>query len=186
MVMQSESEHSLVAQAKNGDQRAFELLVRLHEESVQKVVVAMLGNVPEAQDVAQEVFIRWYQAMDRFEGRSGLRTYLTRIAINLSLNEIKRRKQKSGWMVVDNKHEVASHDFADDGTVHRNWEINDLLQKAMELLAPEFRIVLVLRLVEGYSVQETSDMLQIPEGTVASRLARAQIKLRAWISKLDQ
>ncbi len=185
MVMQSEQ--GLIIRAKNGDQKAFEHLVRLHEESVQKTVGAMLGNVPEAQDIAQDVFIRWYQAMDQFEARSGLRTYLTRIAINLSLNEIKRRKQKRKWMVFGDKDENGlSRDLADGGIVHRDWETNDLLQKAIGLLTPEFRTVLVLRLIEGYSVQETADILQIPEGTVASRLARAQIKLKEWIIKLEK
>ncbi len=185
MVMQSEQ--GLIIRAKNGDQKAFEHLVRLHEESVQKTVGAMLGNVPEAQDIAQDVFIRWYQAMDQFEARSGLRTYLTRIAINLSLNEIKRRKQKRKWMVFGDKDENGlSRDLADGGIVHRDWETNDLLYKAIGLLTPEFRTVLVLRLIEGYSVQETADILQIPEGTVASRLARAQIKLKEWIIKLEK
>lgn len=184
MVMQSERD--LIGKAQGGDQRAFEQLVLLHEAPIRKTVWAMLGDTPEAKDVAQEVFIRWFQSINDFESRSSLRTYLTRIAINLSLNELKRRKQKSKWLVFGRENTPEYPEPNDHEVAFKSWEAGELLHKALSLLAPDFRIVLVLRLIEGYSVQETAAMLQIPEGTVASRLARAQIKLKELIAKLDK
>lgn len=180
------TEQNLIEQAKKGDQKAFGQLVLLHRESIRKTVCAMLGETPEAEDVAQEVFIRWYHAINDFKAQSSLRTYLTRIAINLSLNELKRRKQKNKWLVFKSP-DIPEQTDPDDGeAVIKAWENKEVLQKGLSMLSPEFRTVLVLRLIEGYSVQETAAMLRIPEGTVASRLARAQMKLKELISKLNK
>jgi RNA polymerase sigma-70 factor (ECF subfamily) len=89
------SEKELVIKAKNGDKNAFKQLVKQNEHRVAATVIGMLGHCPEADDVGQEVFIRFHQALDKFRGESSIGTYLTRIAINLSLNELKRRKRQN-------------------------------------------------------------------------------------------
>lgn len=111
-------------------------------------------------------------------------TYLTRIAINLSLNELKRRKRKTIFFKdnpTDNELEVPAADqsFLYDGT-------NEIIQQGIQQLEPKFRSVVVLRLVEGYSTNETAKILKIPTGTVLSRLARAQKKLKEILSPMIQ
>ncbi|MBK7871041.1 MAG: sigma-70 family RNA polymerase sigma factor [Saprospiraceae bacterium] len=85
------SDIELVKRAKQGDNAAFRMLVHRHEHQVRSIVIGMLGNTAESDDVAQEVFIRFYRSLGDFRGEAALSTYLSRIAINLSLNEIKRR-----------------------------------------------------------------------------------------------
>ncbi len=87
------SDIELIEKTKAGDQRAFGQLVSRHQSRVAATVIGMLGNSPEADDIGQEVFVRFYRSIVSFRGEANLSTYLTRIAINLSLNELKRRKK---------------------------------------------------------------------------------------------
>jgi len=134
----------------------------------------MLGQCPEADDVGQETFIRFYKSLSNFRGDSSAATYLTRIAINLSLNEIKRRKRRMLFFVksTDDVKNLSAEMTLDDN------EMKNLVQRAIQKLEPKFRSVIVLRLMEGYSTKETAKILKLPEGTVLSRLARAQQKLK--------
>lgn len=171
------SDNELIENARNGDSRAFQEIVVRYENRVAATVIGMLGYCAEADDVGQEVFIRFYKSLERFRGDAALATYLTRIAINLSLNELKRRKRRQLFFVFSGKEE-------------REWEIPDYVdeadqravqahvQRALQMLEPDFRSVVVLRMIEGFSTKETAEMLKIPQGTVLSRLARAQKKLK--------
>lgn len=167
----------LIALAGEGDEKAFQLLVERYQQQVRATVIGMLGEVTEADDVAQSVFIRFYQSLDKFRGESGLGTYLTRIAINLSLNELKRRQRRFQRFFSFQKNEK-QHDLPDNSEAPERMETRDLIANALQQLEPDFRSIVVLRLVDGYSVKETAEMLNLPMGTVASRLARAQTKLK--------
>lgn len=140
----------------------------------------MLGHCAEADDVGQETFIRFYKALHAFRGESGLGTYLTRIAINLSLNEIKRRRRRS-WIFPESTE--VNHHLADE-TEPEDIEMKKLVHQAIQQLEPDFRAVLVLRLIDGHSTRETANILKIPTGTVLSRLARAQKKMQTILSPL--
>jgi len=172
----AESDEMLIAQSRQGDLTAFKALVTRHEGKVAGVVRSMLGNTPEAEDVGQEVFIRFYEALDKFRGEAAVGTYLIRIAINLSLNEIKRRKRK---FFLFGSEEEGRHAPARE----EQRDLSEMLAVAFGRLEPEFRSVATLRLVEGYSTEETAGILGIPLGTVLSRLARAQKKLRTELEK---
>ena len=155
---------------------AFKMLVIRHEGKVAGVVHSLLGNTPEAEDVGQEVFIRFYDALSKFRGESSVGTYLVRIAINLSLNELKRRKRNSAQYAPI---ESASGTRETEDKL----DLREHLQYAFTQLNPEFKSVATLRLIEGYSTEETAEILGVPTGTVLSRLARAQQKLRVSLSK---
>lgn len=167
-----------IERAKSGDTQAFRELVEQHQGQVRATVQSMLGPVPEADDVAQEVFIRLHQSLGRFRGEAELGTYLSRIAINLSLNALKQRKRKGRWLTFSRR-EGPEYEVEDRSAAPGRHELQDALQRSLQQLEPAFRAVVTLRLVEGYSVEETAELLGIPQGTVASRLARAQQKLRA-------
>jgi RNA polymerase sigma-70 factor (ECF subfamily) len=171
-----DSDEILVNKSREGDLAAFKELVQRHEGRVAGVTRSMLGSTPEAEDVGQEVFIRFYESLKNFRGEAALSTYLTRIAINLSLNEIKRRKRK--WSLFgsdeEGEHVAAEEDKRD---------LRELLSLELNRLDPDFRAVVTLRLIEGYSTEETSKILEVPLGTVLSRLARAQQKLRTGLTK---
>jgi RNA polymerase sigma-70 factor (ECF subfamily) len=170
------TDEDLLKDAREGDNRAFKELVRRYEPAVAATVIGMLGNCAEAEDVGQETFIRFYRALGSFRGESSVRTYLTRIAINLSLNEIKRRKRKR--LLFSRKSVEEFHDIADPKTRTEEAVDPEIVQRAVQALDDDFRAVVVLRLIDGYSTAETAEILGIPLGTVLSRLSRAQRKLR--------
>lgn len=133
----------------------------------------MLGHCTEAEDIGQETFIRFYKSLDKFRGDSSIVTYLTRIAINLSINELKRRQHWRQFF-FSNPHSRIEN-IPD--TNEKN-EITEIVRLGIQRLKPKFRAVIVLRLINGYSTRETAQILNLPPGTVLSRLARAQIKLK--------
>lgn len=164
-------DEELIRLSAGGDLGAFKTLVTRHEGKVAGVVRSMLGPTAEAEDVGQEVFIRFYESLHKFRGDSAVGTYLIRIAINLSINELKRRRRRLSLFTSDDYgHQVKAKDDMSD--------LNEMLILEFGRLDPEFRSVATLRLVEGYTTEETADILSIPMGTVMSRLARAQKKLK--------
>ena len=176
-------EARMIELARSGNTIAFRDIVKKHQGHLAGTIKGMLGNVVEAEDVGQEVFIRFFKNIGQFEGKSSLKTYLTRIAINLSLNELKRRKRQYKYfekgelakLKVDQK--MVSDEQQND--------VRELINKALEYLDPKFRTVLVLRTIQGYSTKETAKILDIPLGTVLSRLNVAQKKLKAVVLEMN-
>ena len=174
--MDQRSDDELVERSRGGDAQAFKELVVRHEARIAGVVQSMLGVTPEAEDVGQEVFVRFYQALEKFRGESLVSTYLIRIAINLSLNEIKKRKRKNFLFTrVEEGHSAKNPDDKADVKEIITYEVNQL--------DPDFKLVVSLRMIEGYSTEETAELLGIPLGTVLSRLSRAQKKLKSALGK---
>jgi RNA polymerase sigma-70 factor (ECF subfamily) len=169
-------EDALIAAAREGDHDAFKELLRRYEPVVARTVIGMLGNCAEAEDIGQETFIRLYKALPDFRGDSSLRTYLTKIAMNLSLNELKRRKRR--FLRFSKKPVEDYHDIADDRQRKGEDVDEERVWLAIRELDEKFRSVVVLRLMDGYSTEETARILGVPVGTVLSRLSRAQRKLR--------
>lgn len=169
----------IIDQVINGDDDAFRILVKRHESRIASVIYNMVGFIPEAEDIGQEVFICFYKTIDRFRSESSLATYLTRIAINLSLNELKKQKMKRKWFINDPEVQL---DMADSNSGYTENIDKEMIQLAIKKLDPKFRSVIVLRLMEGYSTGETAEILGLPLGTVLSRLARGQKKLKELLS----
>lgn len=173
----SDNDGQLISAALGGDSAAFKTLVERHESKVAGIVKSILGECPEANDVGQEVFIRFYQSMDRFKGESALATYLARIAINLSLNELKKKKKDGSlFRPLEAAQGMGNGDYAEEERIQ-------VLRSEIAHLDPEFNAVVSLRIIEGYSTEETAEILKVPLGTVLSRLYRAQKKLKEAISK---
>lgn len=177
------SDLDLISQTRKGDNEAFSVLVSRYKDQVAKTVMGMMGNCMEADDVGQETFIRFYRSIDKFRGDAALGTYLTRIAMNLSLNEIKKRKRILSLFTnnQENSSEVKRSEAHDN--LGRD-DIQEVVQLAIQELPPKFRSVVVLRMIEGYSTKETAEILDLPMGTVLSRLARAQQQLKDKLKHL--
>ena len=178
------SDEVLIQDARKGDKDAFRRLVIKYEQQVASTVIGMLGQGPVAEEVGQDVFIRFYRSIHQFQGKSSLGTYLTRIAINLSLNAIKKQK-RNRMLSSSNYLESGPWEPTDDKEQEKRRDINELVQFALQRLRPEFRSVVVLRLIDGYSTEETAKLLNIPAGTVLSRLARGQKKMRELIKQME-
>ena len=179
--MTTVSDDTLLQRARQGDQRAFAALVERYEAQVRGIVYGMLGNDSDADDVAQEVFIRFFRSLGNFRGQAQLGTYLGRIAINTALTAAETRKKRR-WLPWEQVQQKEGWDPADANSDPARGELRDSLRKALAQLSADYRSVVVLRLVEGFSVAETAAMLDLPQGTVASRLARAQQQLRTLLA----
>lgn len=176
-------ERGLVARAAAGDATAFRALVAAHEAAVATIVTAMVGAGDDADDVGQETFVRLLRALPTFRFDASVRTYVTRIAMNASLDLLARRKRRAGWLRLTGRAGDATLQLpatGDDASarVEREEQLHQL-QRAIATLDDKHRAVLVARMLDERSTREVADMLGIPEGTVMSRLTRAMAKLRS-------
>lgn len=178
---EQEAEQRLVSRARNGDRAAFREIVERYEGLVAATVIGMLGRGPEADDVGQQTFIRFYQALSQYRGEGGLAPYITRIAVNQCLNALDRRKRQRKRFVSRDARDLAEPAF-DGSRDARRFDEQELVHRAIQQLNPIHRSVVVLRLINGYSTKETAELLDIPQGTVLSRLYRAQEKLRELLA----
>lgn len=180
MLQKINSDEKLIQRSLAGDRLAFCELVERHQTKVAGIIRGMLGQVPEVEDVGQEVFIRFFNSMASFKGESSLGTYLGKIAINLSLNALQRQKRDRARFTDDSN--LPQHGSNEEAI--RN-EAREIVWLALSKLEPEFRSVLVLRMLQGYSTKEASEILNLPQGTILSRLSRAQEKFRQVLEKLN-
>jgi RNA polymerase sigma-70 factor, ECF subfamily len=169
----------LIASARGGDSSAFRTLVERHEPRVAATVIGMLGAGADAEDVGQEVFVRFHRALDQFRGDAAVGTYLTRIAINLSLNASKRRQRSRLRFWSRDQEEAPPPEPSIDGQdVVDQSARRDIVRWGIQQLRPDHRAVVVLRMIEEYSTKETADLLDLAEGTVLSRLSRGMARLK--------
>lgn len=180
----SEDDETLVRLTLEGEKRAFGEIVRRFEKPVAATVRGMLGDIQQAEDVGQETFIRLYNSLADFRGESRLGTYIQRIAINLSLNEMKKRSRFTSFFYRSDTNDEPSYADPEEPEGEALTDMREIVDHALKKLSPDFRSVVTLRLIQGYSTKETAEILNLPLGTVLSRLARAKEQLREIMEKL--
>jgi RNA polymerase sigma-70 factor (ECF subfamily) len=186
MIMKSYSvvdENELIKASIDGDTKAFGRIVERYSKMVARTVKSMLGDSVYTEDIGQEVFIRLYHSLPEYRGEAKLSTYIQKIAVNLSLNELKRRKKFFSMFSQRGNNEMYEFEVADQDNEERN-EATEIVNKALMAMDPKFRIVVVMRMLQGYSTKETAEILELPLGTILSRLSRAQEQLRLILKKL--
>jgi RNA polymerase sigma-70 factor, ECF subfamily len=179
-------DRELVACCRTGDPAAFARLVRQHEGMVFNVAARLLGDGEEARDVAQEVFLQVYRMLGRFEGRSSLKTWIYRIAVNQCHNRRRfwqrRRRDREDALDEGLAATATLPGLAGAGRSPYDEALRQerarRVQAALLQMSFEHRAVLVLREVEGLTCEEVGLALGIPEGTVKSRLSRAREAMR--------
>ena len=186
MIMESyrhKDENELVTASLNGDKNAFGEIVKRYQGMVARTVKGMLGDSVFSEDIGQEVFIKLYYSLSEFRGEAKLSTYIQKIAVNLTLNEIKRRKRFFTMFSQRGNNEMHEYDVADHSSEEKN-EATEIVGKALKRMDPKFRIIVTMRMMQGYSTKETAEILDLPLGTVLSRLSRAQGQLKEILKKL--
>ncbi|MCX6330606.1 MAG: RNA polymerase sigma factor [Bacteroidia bacterium] len=173
----------LVKASIEGDKLAFGEIVNRYQKMVARTVKGMLGDSVFAEDIGQEVFIKLYYSLSEFRGEAKLSTYIQKIAINLTLNEIKRRKRFFSMFSQKGNNEMYEYEVADFDSEEKR-EASEIVNKALMRLEPKFRIIVAMRMLQGYSTKETAEILDLPLGTVLSRLSRAQGQLKDILDKL--
>jgi RNA polymerase sigma-70 factor (ECF subfamily) len=180
----SSDENALVKSSLEGDKNAFGEIVKRYQGMVARTVKSMLGDSVFSEDIGQEVFIKLYYSLPEFRGEAKLSTYIQKIAVNLTLNEIKRRKRFFSMFSQKGNSEMHEFEIADQDDAERK-DTREIVGKALMKMEPKFRIILTMRMLQGYSTKETAEMLNMPLGTVLSRLSRAQEQLRGILNKLS-
>lgn len=171
-----ESIEEVAAACQQGDRTAQHRLYEVSHQNVYRLMVRMVG-VQDAGDVTQQVYLRVFRKINLFTGRSQFGTWMYRVAVNEALQHLRRAKRLRGRLLEQEPMDRSpdSHDNVDD---------KELLEKALGTLDPELRSAFLLREVEGLAYREIAHSLQIPEGTVASRLNRARRELRQRLKEL--
>jgi RNA polymerase sigma-70 factor, ECF subfamily len=184
-----EDEMLLVKRARQGDLSAYDELVRRYQERIYATVYHMTANHEDANDLAQEAFIKAFQAIKSFKGGSSFYTWVYRIAVNKTINFLKQRKNKA-QLSLDDLDVNVEHDpdlvaLISEKTPRREISLTELQEKlnaAMQKLSEPHRLVVTLHDVQGLSHEEIADIMDCNIGTVRSRLFYARQQLQAYLS----
>lgn len=175
----------MVAQARAGDTAAFNELAERYHRNIFRLAQNITQNREDAEDVLQETFLKAYQHLPEFQGNSKFYTWIVRIAVNEALMKLRKRKwDKTVWLdePVNVGEETVAREIAvwDDNPEQQysKEELAEILDKAVNSLAPAYRTVFSLRDVEGLSTEETAQALDLSISAVKSRLLRARLQLR--------
>ena len=185
---QQDDDLAAVEKASAGDSDAFEALVRKHQGGVVTLAYRMLGNHADAEDMAQEIFLKAYRALPQFERKSTFWTWLYTIATNHCLNQLESRRRRPRLQEMNESprtegnprplgDRVSDHTPGADRVVEQA-DLRRLVQAELLRLTPEHRAILVLRDIQGLSYEEVGGLLGVPPGTVRSRLHRARMELK--------
>jgi len=170
----------LIARFKDGDSTAFEELVLKSQDRIYNLCRNMLGNTHDAEDAAQDTFIKAYQKLKDFNPKASLYTWLYRIAVNTCLDYKKRPffesffKKSKGEEFVDE----LSSDWPSPEKLYESKQIGLALHNSIRKLPSKLRTAIVLKEIEGLSYEEIADILEVSIGTVKSRISRAREELK--------
>ena len=179
-------DRELVDRARDGSQEAFADLVRRYQVRIFNLARVSTRNDADAEDVAQEIFVRVYRGLRSFRGDSAFRTWLYRIAVNVTRTRA-GRPSLFGWFRRVEPEEVGGADPLDalPGTdaVEDSVAYRDAIDHALGRLTPDLRMAVTLRDIEGLEYREIADVLGVPVGTVMSRISRGREKLRPILAE---
>ncbi len=180
----TDKEKNLIIKCQAGDYDAFEVLVKTYSDRAYSVAFGVMGNHHDAADMTQEAFIKVFRNIKKFNFNSSFNTWLYRIVKNTCIDELRKKKRKPA-ISLDAEIEGDSGDFsiqisddsADIQKILEEQETSRVLMEALEQLGEKHRSVLVLADIKGYDYTEVASMLELPVGTVKSRISRAREKL---------
>lgn len=182
-----DEEVQLIERARTGDGAAAGELLQRYQRRVYGLCLRLLGNADDAEELTQDTFTRALMGLERFDGRAAFSTWLYRIATNACLSRIRsdrvRSKTKAPFhadMEPPSRLGVQTPDGAFDAS-RRRWAVSEGLDR----IAPEHRVVLVLRDLQGLEYEQVAAVLGVPVGTIKSRLFRARLALRQAIEQLE-
>ena len=185
------TEQELVALAKQGDQNAFAQLVQDNQNKIYSLALRMTGNPEDGADLAQEAFLKAWRSLPSFQEESSFSTWLYRLTSNLCIDFLRKEKRRKAAVTTisldDDEEEsppieVPDHRFTPETEVELR-ELRAAMSRALKVMSEEHRQILILRDVEGRSYTEIAELLNLEEGTVKSRIARARISLRNILQK---
>lgn len=182
------SDEDLIERFQKGDAYAFDLIVKRYKEQLLNFVYRFVGNQEEAEDIVQETFLRVYRKRKAYKRIAKFSTWIYTIAGNLSRTELRRRKRRKLFSVTDMGFEDRDYEISDEGYNPENQVDGiiqeEIIQKEINSLSPKFREVIILRDVQELSYEEISKIIDVPIGTVKSRVNRGRLKLQGQLKYL--
>ena len=177
-------DHSLVEACRAGQTEAFGALVQRYQERLYQTLLHVSGSSEDARDILQDTFLRAYEKLDQFQGDSSFYTWVYRIGVNLALSGHRRRRSRPSFRPTGDhgagRYEEAADDSADADPTYplERAEREQIVEAALRQLGPEHRAVVILKDFDGRRYEEIAAILDVPIGTVRSRLHRARCELR--------
>lgn len=186
-----ENEQNLIEKSKKGDADAFSELILAYEKKIISFTYRMLGNTEDAEDAAQEVFVKAYRAISGFDGKSSFKTWLYKIASNVAMDELRKRKRRNSDKTIslyseseDGEYELPLSSEKDEPFEEaRKNELQKVLQNAIGELKDEYRLVVVMRDVQNISYEDIAKTTGLSLGTVKSRISRGRLSLKKILEK---
>ena len=182
------SDEALITRFQQGDNYAFDLLVKRYKEPLLNFIYRFVGDVTEAEDILQETFFRLYKNKHYYKEIAKFSTWIYTIAGNLAKTELRKRKRRKFFSISQSSTEDRDYEITDDSSNPErdtNTQITDhIIQKAIDKLSPKFKEVIILRDIQGFSYEEISEMVKVPLGTIKSRVNRARLKLQEDLQPL--
>ncbi len=180
----SSKETDLIRRVRSGDQEAFAELVTTYRERIHRLVYGLLRDRDEAEDVTQEVFIKAYYRISSYKGQSAFYTWLYRVAVNAATDWRKKWWKRKGLSLSESPTgpEGLADERARPERLAHGRELGQRLDEALGKLPEKYRTILVLREFEGLSYDEIARVLELPKGTVESRLFRARERLKTLMT----
>jgi RNA polymerase sigma-70 factor (ECF subfamily) len=169
-------EASLIRKAAQGEVSAFDALVDRHSPAIMAVVRARTGDLALAEEIVQDAFVRMFRHLPRFRGESSLRTWLVRVALNLATDAARRDRRRFEFTLESVVECAAADESAEQVSIHS--EQTGRVRHALRQLPEAMRVAISLRYDAGLSYAEIARVLDVPIGTVASRIASAIGRLR--------
>ena len=184
MMSRSLDDQSLVEACRAGRTEAFDVLVERYQERLYPTILRLTGSPEDAEDVLQDAFVRAFEKLDQFQGESSFYTWVYRIAVNLALSGHRKRRIRSALrlggrpLASRGAHPADESAESDPSAPLERAERERIVEDALNRLSPEHRAIVVLKDFDGHRYEEISAILDIPVGTVRSRLHRARCELR--------
>ncbi len=184
------TDSELVRRCMAGDEDAFRILVQRHERPVYHIVWRMVSNTEDARDLVQETFVKAFRALDQFDQSRTFSFWINRIATNLAIDFLRKRRLRTVSIEPDPQDEDRLPPILRDGNplpdrVLEVRRMGETLGRLVDRLAPHYRVVVHLRHAQQRSYEEIAEMLDLPLGTVKARLHRAHNQMRAWMRGED-
>jgi RNA polymerase sigma-70 factor (ECF subfamily) len=185
---QKDEDHMLIADAKKGSMEAFESLVKKYQKSIYYLCRIMTGTHQSADDLSQETFVNAYFSLSTFKKGMNFFPWIRKIAVNKTLNYLKKMKREFPLDSITSKKSVNPGSYLNEKPLNRLHmeELNTKLRESIHNLPDEMKSVFILKVFEDMSYKEISNTLNIPSGTVMSRLNRARQRLKSSLSEFLQ
>lgn len=180
-ILSIDDDYAIIRQFIDGDQSAFQILVKRHKEKVRNIVYITMNNSALVDDIAQEVFITVYRNLKNFRFESQFTTWLYRITVNRCKDYLRKMNVRKIFSPLEEGNEVTEF-----STPSENKDVSQIVMDAISKLPVKLRMPLILKDIEGFSYQEISETLKCEMGTVKSRIFRGRERLKELLQPLER